>query len=598
MKKINRNFNFQLLILFSLLLLSCESDFLDTAPKNEVSSSNIWKSARLAEKATAGVYNSFVGWYASGYVNNAGRVWDGYSSVMDIDLNWISQNPIVRGTATPSSSQFSNYYTSMYTMVNRANDVLANINSVPDMDDNDKARYIAECKFLRAWAYMSMNILYKGIPLITEPIANEEEANVPRASEEEIWNQVIEDLTNAISEPNLPDKYKAGDSNYGHVTKGAVYALRGQVFLWLEKWEDAARDFEKVGECGYSLYTTGGNIAYKNLLKRENEQCDEMIFSIQCEQHSVHNPLSVNYGNRNTGGSMWNNYLPNPHFVESFETSNGASFNWNDYCPGYNSMSTNERSVFFLRDGMTEDEIKKMADYGADMSKYLPEGNEARIREAYEDRDPRLMLSVITPYSTYLGSSGGTEYIYTLRWPYRGFDGREPFDIRTDTNNYFYYLWRKFVPEGNEWPYRDSYDLDINLIRYGQVLLGYAEALNEMGETEMAVEQINKLRSRCGAQLLNSNEHTTVKDQADMRERIRNEYYWELGGENQMYWNELRWKTWKEKKFRNNKNGLMQMWGTTTYTWYWIGEQAWNWPIPAAEREKNPNLSQNTGWSD
>ena len=105
---------------------------------------------------------------------------------------------------------------------------------------------------------------------------------------------------------------------------------------------------------------------------------------------------------------------------------------------------------------MTASEIATMTAYGADMSMYLPEGNEARIRRAYEDRDPRLMMSVITPYSTYLGPAGGEEHIYTLRWPYRGFDSREPFDIRTDTNNYFYYLWRKFVPEGNEWPYRDT----------------------------------------------------------------------------------------------------------------------------------------------
>ena len=109
---------------------------------------------------------------------------------------------------------------------------------------------------------------------------------------------------------------------------------------------------------------------------------------------------------------------------------------------------------------------------------------------------------------------------------------------------------------------------------------------------------INQLRARCGAQLLNSNAPTTVNGQADMRERIRNEYYWELGGENVMYCNELRWKVWKEKKFRNNTNGLMQMWGTTTYTWLWLGDQCWTWPIPSAEREKNPALTPNAGWND
>ena len=585
-------------LIFTLIIMGCKSDFLDTVPRNSASSSTIWTSSALAEKAVGGVYNSFVQWYCAGYGGNADHIWDTYSSIMDIDLNWIAQNALVRGTATPSSGQFGNFYKFCYTMIDRANDVIAHINDVPDMNEADKARYIAECKFLRAWAYHYLNMTFKGVPLITTPILSDEEAKMPRASEAEVWNQVLADLTDAINEPNLPNKYKAGEANYGHVTKGAAYALRGQAYLVLEKWQEAANDFKAVGECGYSLFTTGGGIAYKTLLKRENEQCDEMVFSIQCEQYSVVNPLNVNYGNRVTGGSMWNNYIPNPHFIESFETKDGNPFNWDDYCPGYNAMTPAQRSVFFLRDGMTEAEIDKMKSYGADMSKYLPSGNEARVRKAYEDRDPRLMMSVITPYSTYLGSVGGIENTYTLRWPYRGFDAREPFDIRTDANNYFYYLWRKFVPEGNEWPYRDTYDLDIPLIRYAQVLLGYAEALNELGQTDEAIKQINQIRARCGAQLLNSNGPTTVNGQADMRERIRGEYYWELGGENVMYWNELRWKTWKDKKFRNNKNGLMQIWGTTTYTWYWLGEQCWTWPIPASEREKNPNLTQNTGWND
>lgn len=42
----------------------------------------------------------------------------------------------------------------------------------------------------------------------------------------------------------------------------------------------------------------------------------------------------------------------------------------------------------------------------------------------------------------------------------------------------------------------------------------------------------------------------------------------------------------------------MQIWGTTTYTYYWLGDHNWSWPIPAAEREKNPNLTQNEGWND
>lgn len=71
-------------------------------------------------------------------------------------------------------------------------------------------------------------------------------------------------------------------------------------------------------------------------------------------------------------------------------------------------------------------------------------------RKHYESRDPRLQMAVITPYAQYNGASSGIAHTYTLRWPYRGSDSAEPFDIRTDTNDKFYYLWRKFVPEGLE----------------------------------------------------------------------------------------------------------------------------------------------------
>ena len=78
---------------------------------------------------------------------------------------------------------------------------------------------------------------------------------------------------------------------------------------------------------------------------------------------------------------MWNNYLPNPHFVESFETATGEKFNWDNYLPGYSTMKEKERVVFFLRDGLSAAEKERMTAYGADMSKYLDSGNEARIKK-------------------------------------------------------------------------------------------------------------------------------------------------------------------------------------------------------------------------
>lgn len=576
--------------LLSFSMAGCGADFLDTTPTNNISGSSIWTKATLAEQAVIGVYNVFLDQYCpnSGILDSHRIPWDAYSSVMDTDKNWIKRMPNCTGAATPSSGLFSDIYKRFYTFIYRANDVIDNIGQVPDMSTGEKQRAIAECKFLRAFAYMRLNILYKGVPLYMNAITSPENGNKARSSEADVWAAVLQDLTDCVNEPNLPGKYNSGDSNYGRVTKGAAYALRGQVYMWQKNWEAAVDDFNSVADCGFGLYTKAGATSYKQLLKIANEQCEEMI------------SRNITYGNRCTAGSMWNNYLPNPHFVESFETATGEKFNWDNYLPGYSAMKEKERVVFFLRDGLSAAEKERMAAYGADMNKYLDSGNEARIKKAYESRDPRLQMAVITPYAQYNGASSGIAHTYTLRWPYRGSDSAEPFDIRTDTNDKFYYLWRKFVPEGLEQTERDTYGLDIPLIRYAEVLLLKAEALNEWGSTHEseAIRCVNEVRRRAGHVELNNATYpaTKVNGQSDLRERIRNEYYWEIGGEDSMYFHELRWGTWKDKKFDNNRNGLMQMWGETTYTWYWLGDQCWSWPIPAKEMEMNSNLEQNEGW--
>ena len=71
-------------------------------------------------------------------------------------------------------------------------------------------------------------------------------------------------------------------------------------------------------------------------------------------------------------------------------------------------MTPEARSVYFLRNGLTDTEKTAMSTYGADMSKYDALGNEVRLRAAYENRDPRLAAIAITPYSTYDGGASGT----------------------------------------------------------------------------------------------------------------------------------------------------------------------------------------------
>lgn len=577
-----------LLATVGISFFGCQNNFLDTLPTNTVSSGIIWSNANLARQAVTGVYNQLLADYST---NSASApFWDARSQLLDFDANWVSNIGQLNGTATPSTNDYLVFWKRLYTPIHRANDVIANIALVPDMTSEEKARLTAECRFIRAWYYYRLNVLWKGVPIYLEPVSAFE-ANKARSSEEQVWNVILDDLGACIGEPSLPNKYTAASAEFGRITKGAAHALRGKANLWLKKYAEAASDFTAVTHMGYSLFSD-----YKQLFKEESERSDEMIFSVQfIEQAGFGNAKSWAFGNRGSAGAGWNNYLVNPAFVESYQEISGKTFSWEDYLPGYDAMTPRQRSVFFLRDNMTATEIETMRSFGADITKYLPQGNEDRIKAAYANRDPRLRMNVITPYATYLGGLTGVETSYTLRWPYRGSDRAEPFDLRTDTNSKFYYLIRKFVFEGREHIFQQYSPVDIPLIRYADVLLNLAEALNEQGKTEEAIPYVNLVRERAGVALLNSNGFTQVTGTDDMRERIRNERYWELAFEDHMYFDELRWATWKQKKFYTG-NGLMEIWGTTTYTYNWVGEQNWVWPIPAVEMEMNSNLTQNQGW--
>jgi len=630
MKKIFKNI--ALLLTTSLVFLGmtgCDNNLLDTVPTNSFSSANVWSSPTLARAAVMGVYNELYTKFSQNYAGaSMGVPYDAFSSVMDIDMNWKGSCFAISGSCTPSDGNVATHYKFYYTIVYRANDVINNIDKVPDMADTEKAQLKAECKFLRAWAYFYLNVLWKGVPLYTENVETTE-ATKPRSTEEEVWNQVIADLTDCINESNLPTKYAKGNSSYGRITKGAAYAFRGQAYQFKGDYAKALADFEAIEGLGYALYSPSngavGNRDFFQLFKPANEQCDEMIFSIQCVQTpGMGNPRGINYGNRVTGGSAWNNYLPNPAFVEMYECADGSDFNWEKYCPDWQSMTPKARSVFFLRDGLQSGNgqwgttaatsnyqalYSNMVAYGSDMSKYLDQGNEARIQKAYKDRDPRLMQSIITPYSTYNGYEAGVgNHTWTLRWPYI-LDAGAPYDVRTDTNSKVYYLWRKYVTENDECTTRWVYQEDIILCRYAEILLRRAECLNELGRTDEAVKYVNMVRKRAGHVLLNDPAYpaTKVTGQENMRQRIRKEFYVELGGEDSMFFNELRWGTWYDRKFKDhssgkvgelNSNGLMQVWGETTYKHISVGDQMKIWPIPAKEREMNPSLTQNPGWQD
>lgn len=596
----------KILIIFCVIasLTSCKNDLLDTYPYDKVGSENMWTTESLADQGVTGIYQALKQNMIAGKIDqleafgvSGNNVWLwGW-------INWVTNR------VSASEGMFSSYWQQHYEMISRANDAIANLGKAP-LAEAKYNRLVCESKFLRAYAYYRLNMVFDGVPVYLEPTLAEGFTK-GRETAENVWKAIVADLTDCIDNPDFPGRYAADNVNYGRVTKGAAYALRGKVYLWMKEWAKAESDLKKVGELGYELFQG----KFGDLFTEENERCPEMIFSMQCiRTQGLGNSISRYYGSHITHGWCIADITPNTDFVNSYEWADGKSFDWEDVLPDYNSMTPEERIVYFLRDDLTEAEKQALIPdkdknpelhekVTSAMKRYLPGANEERILKAYTNRDSRMNASVITPYSTFNGAVGGVPNTYTLRWPYRSY-GAPNYDIESNTKTSFYYLYRKFVGTGSD-PYldRDNSPIDVPLIRYADVLLGLADALNEQGKVDEALIYINKVRQRAKIADLKrgGNEPTSVSGQDDLRKRIRKEYRWEFCGEAISYFEEIRCGTYKEAKFfsgaglKNIDGSIGRSAPAQQFAW---GDRMLRWPIPPAERERNPNLTQNTGWEN
>lgn len=585
----------KIVIIFSIILslTACTSDLLDTFPYDKAGSENMWTTEALADQGVVGVYEALRYPMIGGKIDQVEAY--GVSGNNVWLWGWINY---VTNNVSPSDGMFANYWTQHYEMISRANDAIANLEKAP-LNEEKYNRLVCECKFLRAYAYYRLNMVFNGVPVYLEPTLAED-FDKARETPEFVWQTVVSDLTDCINNGDFPSRYDSGNTLYGRATKGAAYALRGKVNLWLKDWANAESDFKKVGEAGYALFQG----EYADLFTEENERCPEMILSLQSiRTPGLGNSVTRYYGPVVAHGWCIADCTPNTDFVNSYEWADGRPFNWEDVLPDYNSMTPEERVVYFFRDNMTEAEIAAATTAGADMSRYLPTGNEERILKAYTNRDKRMNASVMTPYSTFDGAVDGIPNTYTLRWPFRG-HAAPNFDVQSNTTSSFYYIYRKFVGVGSD-PYinRDNSPLDIPLIRYADVLLGLAEALNEQGKMAEALTYINQVRERAGKSSLvaGGTSPVSVSDQSNLRDRIRQEFRWEFIGEGISYFEDIRTRTYKEAKYfpgaaiKNIEGSQGRSASAQKFSW---GDRMWTWPIPPVERERNKNLSQNPGWEN
>lgn len=175
-------------------------------------------------------------------------------------------------------------YQHNYWTIFAANQVIANVPAV-EMDATERARIVAEAKFVRALSYYNLVTLFGNVPLITEPLVATDRPAA--ATPEAIWAQIETDLTEA--QADLPAAYAGED--VGRATQGAALALLGKAHLQQREWADAAARFATVVNSGrYALVP-----AYGDNFREATDNNPESIFEVQFTDQNALSEGSAGY---------------------------------------------------------------------------------------------------------------------------------------------------------------------------------------------------------------------------------------------------------------------------------------------------------------
>ena len=570
------------LIMASIGLSGCES--LDFTPGDQLSGTTFWQTEEHARQAAVGMYAAMKAQWCFGME----FTFDMCSDLADGTTPWAD---VSRGTSFASSSGgVQNHWQYLYELVHRSNTVIRNVATMP-ISQETIDRVTGEAKFLRAMAYFRMLNCWGGVPYYDETCdINEQFASLdsPRCSAEELRAHILDDLGKAIDK--LPVRWDAAD--LGRATRGAAYALRGKVYLFNRQWNEAAADFEEIvynksADYGYALHPD-----YEELFRLYNgKHSDEMIFSIQSIDGNTSGyalDIVSYFGNKSTMRLIASNCIvPSTTLVDMYENPDGSSFNWDDIFPGFNTGSSELRRKYMC----------VAIDQGSTVVTSTLDCDTTKVLDAYRNRDLRLCLNVITPYSHYLGTDAGSNPMdkqFVLADATQGGAPMEAMAFMRNSEGWNSYFWRKWIPTGNLDGYWGEYNrtpYEFPLIRLGDVILMLAEAYNESGHMDKAVVEVNKIRDRVGMPGLNTGaEWLAVGGKEEMAGRIRRERAFELAGEGQRYWDLRRWGL-----LESSVKNATDIFGDLMYTRAYQKRHEL-WPIPLVEMERNRNLTQNEGW--
>jgi len=315
-----KNIKYTILFIATVMMtVSCSDDFVDVESQNE-SSENYFNSEQDYQNALIGAYDLLQSTYLNvllGEIASDNTLAGGENAT---DVPGFQQ--IDDMIHTPNNEQLRSIWGWMFAGVNRANFILEFQNKT---DFSGKENVLAQARFLRAYYYFELVKWFGDVPLIVDQrFLFGDQFDVDRTPKEQVYTQIELDLMYASD--NLPYV----QSQIGRITKGAAQALLGKVYLYQEKFGDAALVLEDLINSGpFDLVSD-----YATIFENDNENNIESVFEVQysdlegagfvCLQCSEGNVAVGFNGIRNYDGpdfdSGFSFNVPTQEVVDQFES--------------------------------------------------------------------------------------------------------------------------------------------------------------------------------------------------------------------------------------------------------------------------------------
>lgn len=462
-----------------------------------------------------------------------------------------------------ANSGYLRWWENAYYLNRQLNHFIENIASSPLSNADLRS---AEARFLRAFNYFALTKRYGGVPLIKKETAinaPDEELYPKRNTEKECWDYVISECLEIAG--ILEDKPEAG-----RASKWAALALASRAALY------------------------AGSVARYGTVQLDG------ILGVPASEADYYFDISAKAANRIMTESSHDLYEVNPDKVQNLKDiflvkdnceaimvkrhggvageQSTSRWSWDICCaPKPNAWGVGEYSLPYFDFVEKFDRIDGTSGY---TDRELLTGKAWTMEELFGDRDPRVSAwfwtngttwegAVGTPYlngnevtdtedqiSLYEGLklSDGTIFYNSEKPAYKEDEnspgvmcyGDQKAGLLGSTTPHTGFGVMKYLdPEADNGVWFIYSTSDYQIFRFAEVLLNYAEAQYELGETGEAEIAINRIRSRAGVKEISG---VTLDD-------IRHERMTELCFENHRYWDLRRWRT-AETELSKTHEGL------------------------------------------